>query len=87
MILNNKIPKEPKNPVDVIGQKVYLQHEDEIEYGVIVNAWVDSYLKATDCLIAFYPQGLNYGEDPYEFDKPYILRYLYQSLRVIEDEK
>ena len=35
MILNNKIPKEPKNPVDVIGQKVYLQHEDEIEYGVI----------------------------------------------------
>jgi len=76
--------QEPKNPIEVIGQRVYLEHEDEIEYGVITNAWIDDFLGAIDCLVAFYPQGLKYGQEPYEYGKPYILRYLYSSLRLVE---
>lgn len=35
--------EEAKNPIDVIGQRVYLEHEDEIEYGAITNAWRDDF--------------------------------------------
>ena len=69
------------NLADLIGQKVYLNHEDGKEYGVIVNAWIDSYLGAIDCHIAFYPNGDSYDcNHKGEPEKPYVLRYLYSSL-------
>ena len=81
-----RLEGEAKNPIDVIGQRVYLQHENYREYGVIVNAWIDDFLESIDCYVAFYPEGLRYGEEPYEYDKPYVLRYLYHSLQLVEDE-
>lgn len=71
------------NPVDLIGKKVYLQHENAKEYGVIVNAWIDGYLDAIDCHVAFYPDGNTYGYTFEQSDKPYILRYLYRSLTLM----
>ena len=84
MLRNRALVDERENPAELIGKKVYLQHDDYKEYGVIVNAWIDSDIRAIDCHVAFYPDGLGYGHNPEQVDKPYVLRYLYASLIVKE---
>ena len=47
------------------------------EYGIIVNAWYDDSIKATDCYVAFWGSEIPRGKPA---GKPYIMQYALSSL-------
>ncbi len=71
-------------PCDYIGKKVRFYSTDgetnSLEYGIIVNAWHDDFLKIIDCYVAMYEVGIHYGENGY---RPGILHYAADSLELI----
>jgi hypothetical protein len=61
------------------GQRVRLKSTGEV--GIVVHTWLDKFLCATDCYVAFFGHAIPEGKP---VAKPYILRYLDSSLELLD---